>query len=134
MMGKDKWVIVIEHFLKEKYISFGLTIPFLIGICRLEEKVAPISLEDFLDLLESSLKRGFVKIIRCSFLEEDVIGLNIYRNTSWSTQVVELDEDLRKRYMSLYSDLVGQGKFSKYDGDWFPFSEEELNRIAEGLK
>lgn len=130
-MEKEKWIVVIERFLEKGYISYGLSIPFLIGVCRLEEKNSNMSLEDFLDSLESALESGLVRIIRCSFLEEDVIGIWRVDGPSWLDQASVLDAGSRKRYYSRYLKVVAEERYSKYDEKWLPFNSIELGRINE---
>ncbi len=146
-METPYWYRIIVHFDNKKYISNGLTIPFLIGSsCIMHEHVKLISIEEFIRQAADTNMPRAITMLKCGMIKEYVFGvldneskpfLSYYKQigniviTDDSFHEVENISDLILRLTKLYSPLIDTKKYSKNGGEWGGYTDLDLKRIKE---
>ncbi len=124
------WIDVLHFFEKKGYVKYGLTIPFLVGVCK--QKYGKNTNKDWLKEFLFSLKRLVesqkIKISYCSYLEEDVISIRV---SKWLNDSKKIDDNAIADYIQKYSDKISKNLNSKIDDEWKTFSKLDLDRINE---
>ncbi len=148
------WLSVLKHFDKKYYFKNGLTIPFLIGADKLiKENSKPMSVREFLTPILNQEFETQITMLRCNGISEFVFGLidweskqlknlqrkrgkELYREIG-NLNIIDRsyekysDDEVVAKLEEEYSPKIDQEKYSKINGTWGPFSEEDINRINE---
>lgn len=143
------WKRVLILFEKNGYFENGLTIPFLIGS---KVFVEPGSETETIRDFFTSLYGGDSKttIMRCGRIHEFVIGVldsetkkmmsqypNLYKEfgqilvTDGSLDHVKHFDDLVLEMERIYNSVIQCKLFSKENGKWREYNQEEIIRIRE---
>lgn len=149
IMTDEYWYRALKHFEKKNYVSNGLTIPFLIGSRLIIEPANRLQTINEL-LMDISLSRHTVTLMKCGYINEYVLGLldhetnsmrNSYKNmykefgslliidNSFSNYVRL--EDIIKDFENNYNDKIESQHFSKSNGQWKEFSSTSKIRLTE---
>ncbi|RJE75171.1 hypothetical protein BGP76_18880 [Reichenbachiella sp. MSK19-1] len=135
------WYQLLKQYLRNANKS-GLTIPYLYG-GQNEINCESVDFENFLESLITYNAPKNLTIQNCKNIGEYVIGLDqdgyLSKNPNINRigQIIILDQSWNeievstwiKSIINHYSEKVAKGNYSKNDGIWGPFNEEDKNLL-----
>lgn len=150
-MISPAWFEILVHFDRKRYISNGLTAPFLIGggtVLKPEQTI--LSVEKLIEQASNKSLPRPITIIRCGNIREFVIGILDFETAAmrmqYNSMYREIDniifpdssldmvtniQELKSKLSEIYQPLVDNKEFSKNAGVWGDFTVEDKNRILE---
>ncbi|SFD37973.1 hypothetical protein [Flavobacterium phragmitis] len=138
-MTSSKWYKTLSFFLKKGYINNGLTLPFLAGLYEENE----ITIED---LITEMCNINSISIQKCPRINEFVFGILILESKEELKHYKllgglflldnSLDEfnridDLINHFEQIYLTKINSNCFSKNNGRWGYYNENEKNHLKE---
>jgi hypothetical protein len=131
---------------KKVPLGSGLTIPFLIGVDYLNDRVIPDSTYNKLTELNNTNLTSLISIHFCSNIQEYVVQLNdnsdkpslaYYKKigqihvTGESLEIYTSLTELSSFFDLLYMEHIRKTHFSKNFGKWTVFNEDEIRMIKQ---
>lgn len=150
MENTPLWFKVLCHFYDNNYFENGLTIPFLLGASSVIDPDNEIlSVEDFvLQAADESLPKK-ISLQKFGSIREYVFGIidhetisypygkaivkqfgNICLTDNSFSDIHDID-DLKKILSDTSQNLLNSNMYSKNQGNWGQYSEDEIVRIRE---
>lgn len=142
----QSWYRILDYWCNRKTpLGSGLTIPYLIGIiyqidCEL------ITTNDFLELILTKEDKIF-SIRKCDVIGEYVLQLNDendlaslsyytkFKNIYLTEQnLITKENKFEKHLDKKYTGLISRKTFSKNDGNWNKFNDDEIKWIKNVLQ
>lgn len=140
---------ILKHFKRKRYIENGLTIPFLIGArVIVEPEKELLSITEFFKEVNSISTP--IMMMKCSDINEYIFGIldgqtNIYRQhfkneykeyqniiiTDNSVNEMSDFVEVINMLENLYDENIQMGNYSKVNGEWRKFTEENKFQLLE---
>lgn len=141
--SKKYWYKLLKHFDNKNYFQNGLTLPFIIGSRKYIDPAT--KLQNIREIIVDFNTSGFfINVLKCDTIGEYVFRISdcgdekIYRTldnfviTDSSFMVHLNTEGIIKLLEKEYNKYIKDGKFSKTNGIWGPYSIDlDIPRIKE---
>lgn len=146
------WFQVLNYFGRKGYFYNGFTLPFLVG-CRivLEPEKELLSIKELINQA-NTLPYAPITIMKCGNIGEYVFGVmdletdsirkryqGLYTefgnliNTDQSLLDCNNIEQVIAKLEDIYNDPIHKGNYSKNNGLWEAFTEEDIKHLQELL-
>ncbi|MFZ4861896.1 hypothetical protein ACL9RF_06895 [Sphingobacterium sp. Mn56C] len=140
--NKPYWHSLLKHFETEDYFTNGLTLPFVIGAGRnINEQAALLTIDELFKDFEKSGE--YINVLKCDNIGEYVFRIGdkedakIYPTKGFLIMIDNCFEnyptiaEIVLHLNDLYNDFIKVGNYSKIQGEWDKFDEQDIARIDE---